>query len=374
MYRIVKGLPVAADEEKYGPLRPEYQDNDQWLKLKQRLVERGYDLTSKETRSPWYDQECLRAGANPVLIAQEYDMVFGAEGAQYFSEELINRLKNFIKRPVRGELHVNPESLTGTWSENADGRFKIWCELDSRGAPPMGDYIVSADICAGVGGSMTSNSSITVYDRKKGQKVGSFVSPSVLPYDLAEVAIALCRMFVNYRADPAFLIWEANGYGKEFGLRVERSGFAHFYRRKTKDSPLHSRHTDKPGYWTYKRSILLGPYRESLLQGYFDNPDYDAIEELRQYQMGQDGEPYHVGENDKEDPAGAKAAHGDRVIPDALAWEAPINFGDQYEAGHYRRRPTVMNVRDDDVPRTSFAWRRAQYLKEFNRKKQETTW
>jgi hypothetical protein len=253
LYRIVKGRPVAVDESKYGPLFPEYQDHERWTKLKERLIERGYDLTSNDTRSQWYDQECLRPGANPVLVAQEYDMAFGAEGAQYFAEALINRLKSYLRRPARGEFHVDLETLTGRWTDNPDGRFKLWCEVDIRQRPPMGEYVVACDVASGIGGSQTSNSAISVFNRRTGEKVASFASPSVIPYELAEIAIALCRWFPNYKGDPAFLIWEDNGYGMEFKKRVERSGFQHYYRRKTKDSPLHSRHTDKGGYWTYKR-------------------------------------------------------------------------------------------------------------------------
>jgi hypothetical protein len=374
LYHIIKGTPVAVDEEKYGPLFPEYRDHDKWIKLKERLLERGYDLTSELSRSKWYDEECLRPGADPVLVAQEYDMVFGAEGAQYFAEALINRLKNHVRRPTRGEFRVDAESLMGIWNENPDGRFKLWCDLDIRGTPPMGEYVVANDVCSGIGGSDTSNSAITVFNRRTGEKVAAFASPLVKPYELAEVAIALCRWFCNYRGDPAFLIWEANGYGEEFRTRVERSTFQNYYRRTPKGSPLHSRHSDKAGYWTYKRSYLLGPYREALFEGYFDNPEMEAVEELRQYQMGADGEPFHVGSENKEDTAGAKGAHGDRVIADALAWEASIRFGDQIESGHHSKKPNVMNATEDNVPRESFAWRRAQYLTMMRKQKQETTW
>lgn len=371
LYRIVNGRPFAVDGKKYGPLLPEYWQQEEWVKLKARLNERGYDLSADVTRSPWFDRECLRPGANPVLVDQEYEMKFGAEGSQYFAEALVNRLKNGVRKPLRGEFRVDIETLTGKWSENPDGRFKLWCELDIRHNPPMGEYIVSADICSGVGGSMTSNSAISVLNRRSGAKVAAFASPSVLPYDLAEVAIAICRWFRNYKGDAAFLIWEANGYGQEFKQRVERSGFKNYYRRKSKDSPLHSRHSEKAGYWTYKRSHLLGPYREALLEGNFDNFDYDAIDELLQYQMGPDGEPYHTGQKDKEDPAGAEAAHGDRVIADALAWEASVNFGDRMDGGKRRQSINVMNVRMDKVPPNSFAWRRAEYLKMMREKRQK---
>jgi hypothetical protein len=302
-------------------------------------------------------------------------MNFGVEGAQYFSEAMVNRLKTGARRPdLVGELFVHSDSLTGTWSENEDGRLRLWCELDMMHKPPIGEYVVACDVAAGVGGSQSSNSAITVLNRRTGRKVASFASPAVLPYNLAEIAIALCRWFVNHKGDPAFLIWEANGYGKEFGLRVEQSDFHHYFRRQTKDAPLHSADTKYAGYWTTKRSYLLGPYREALLEGYFDDPDAESIEELRQYQMGADGEPYHVGENEKNDPAGAKGAHGDRVVSCALAHWASIRFGDQMKNRRAGKSVDVMNVRTGDVERTSFAFRRAQYLRERTKQKRKNTW
>lgn len=376
-YLIVKGFPVAVDEEKYRSLPEEYRDPARWLKIKIRLEERGYDLTAKIERSPWYDGECLKEGADPVLIAQELDEQFGVESARYFADVLVNRLLNQINTCfVRGDFHVDSESLTGFWSENPDGRFKLWAELDDiRKHPPMGEYIVACDVSLGIGGSGGSNSSITVFNRRIGRKVLSFASPKIEPHEFAEIAIGLCKWFCNYRGDPAFLIWENQGPGKTFCLRIERSGFQHYYRRKpSQEAPLHSRHTDRPGYWMQKRDAILGPYKEALLEGYFDNPDREAIEELRQYQVGSDGQPYHLASKDKTDPAGAGSAHGDRVIADGLAWHASLAFGDQHEGRTRRNAPNVMNVTEDNVPRESFAWRRAQYLKMMGQKKLENTW
>jgi len=240
----------------------------------------------------------------------------------------------------------------------------------------MGEYIVACDVSLGLGGSGGSNSCATVFNRRTGKKVLAFTSPKVEPYEFAELSIGLCKWFCNYRGDPAFLIWEDQGPGKTFRLRVERSGFHNIYHRKaSQDSPLHSRHSNKPGYWMTKRSAILGPYKEALLEGYFDNQDRDAIEELRQYQVGQDGEPYHAASKSKTDPSGAGWAHGDRVISDALAYHASLVFGDQTTSNNHRKKPNVMNVREGDVSRESFAWRRAQYLKERLAKlRQKTTW
>ncbi len=375
-YRIIKGMPVAEDEQKYGPLSSEYRDPAQWLTIKQRLEERGYDLTVDLGRSPWYDQQCLAEGADPVLIAQELDEQFGVESARYFAEALVGRLLNQVDtRFVRGDFHVDSETLVGFWSENPDGRFRLWVELDIRKHPPMGEYIVACDVSLGIGGSGGSNSSITVLNRRTGKKVLSYASPKVEPHEFADIAIGLCKWFCNYKGDPAFLIWENQGPGKTFCQRLERTGFQHYYRRKSsQDAPLHARHTDKPGYWMQKRDAILGPYKEALLEGYFDNPDRDAIEELRQYQVGSDGQPYHVASKDKTDPAGAGSAHGDRVIADALAWHASLVFGDQHKGRAHQKKPNVMNVTEGNVPLNSFAHRRAQYLKMLRKQKQKPNW
>lgn len=61
-------------------------------------------------------------------------------------------------------------------------------------------------------------------------------------------------------------------------------------------------------------------------------------------------------------------------IADALAWHASLVFGDQHKGHVLRNKPNVMNATEDNVPRESFAWRRAQYLKMLGKKKLETTW
>ena len=375
LYKIKKGQPVPVDEDVFGPLLPEYIDAHQWTTLKTRLEERGYDLTADQYRSPWYDQECLRQGADPVLIAQEYDMNFGSSVSRFFADALVNRLMNRARRPTFGEMYVDSETLTAKWTENPDGRFRSWTEFDIDGRPPMSEYTVACDVSAGLGGSGGSNSSITVFNRRAGKKVFGFISPAVRPYELAEIAIALCKLFCNYRGDPAFLIWESGGPGGEFTYRVERSGFQNYYRRKaSSDAPLHSRQSNRPGYAAQKRSKVLGPYREALLEGDYDNPDADGINELKQYQMGMDGEPYHTASKDKSSPGGAGAAHGDVVISDALAWYASIEFGDQHKGRAHRNKPNVMDVTEDDVHRTSFGWRRAHYLKLLRKQKQKQNW
>ena len=113
LYKIQRGRPVEVDKDKFGSLPEKYHDEKEWIKLKTRLSERGYDLTRDQFRSPWYDEECLRQGATPVLIAQEYDLNFGSSVSRFFAEALVNRLMNRVQRPVRGELFIDSEHLIG---------------------------------------------------------------------------------------------------------------------------------------------------------------------------------------------------------------------------------------------------------------------
>jgi hypothetical protein len=117
------------------------------------------------------------------------------------------------------------------------------------------------------------------------------------------------------------------------------------------------RSTNKPGYWTQKRSELLGPYREALKEGQYVNPDAAALEELRQYSIGLDGEPFHNAENQKEAPTGAKKAHADRVVADAVGWIAALDFG-RLSGGTVREALNAMNVTPGNAPLGSYARRR----------------
>lgn len=189
----------------------------------------------------------------------------------------------------------------------------------------------------GLGGSGGSNSALTLLNRRTMRKVASFVVPNMLPYLLAEMAIAACWWFKNDLGGPAFLAWEANGPGQEFQKRVLETDFRDFYYRKYADV-VTKRARNKPGYWTQKRSELLGPYREALMEGQYVNPDAAALEELRQYSIGPDGEPFHNGENQKDDPTGAKKAHADRVVSDVVGWVAALDFGRVAGGGRSGRR------------------------------------
>jgi hypothetical protein len=89
------------------------------------------------------------------------------------------------------------------------------------------------------------------------------------------------------------------------------------------------------------------------MEGQYVNPDAAALEELRQYSIGLDGEPFHNADNQKEDPTGAKKAHADRVVADAVGWIAALDFG-RVAGGTVRETLNVMNVTPGNAPRGSY--------------------
>jgi len=84
------------------------------------------------------------------------------------------------------------------------------------------------------------------------------------------------------------------------------------------------------------------------------NPDAAALEELRQYRIGLDGDPFHNAENQKEEPRGAKKAHADRVVADAVGWIAALHFA-RVAGGTVREALNVMNVTPENAPQGAYA-------------------
>jgi len=87
-----------------------------------------------------------------------------------------------------------------------------------------------------------------------------------------------------------------------------------------------------------------------------------ALAECLSYIYTQGGSVVHSGSLNKEDPSGANANHGDRVIADALSWRGVKMFGNRSESK--RKEVTVLEG--------SFLSRRNERVRE--RMLTEKTW
>jgi hypothetical protein len=103
------------------------------------------------------------------------------------------------------------------------------------------------------------------------------------------------------------------------------------------------------------------------------NPDAAALEDVRQYGIGPDGEPVHNAENEKDAPTGAKKAHADRVVADAVGCIAALDSG-RVTGGTVRNALNVMNVTKANAPLGSYAWRRAEHLAAARKAKLKSRW
>ncbi len=292
-------------------------------------------------RSPWYDRECERAGSEQE-IAQELDIDYLGSGFQYFSGVAIQEaIRKYARPPMLiGDLeHDDRTAEPLRFSENEKGNMRLWCLLDREGKPPKDHrYVAAVDVSAGTG---ASNSCIVVYDTVTCEKIVEYANAYIRPEALAKQAVALCKWFGN-----AFLIWESNGPGRQFGSRVMDLSYGNVYLRR-RDEAISGKVSDIPGWASTKETklVLMGDYRSAVEKGDIINRSKEAMEETLEYIFLPDGGIEHSRATNKTDPSGARANHGDRVIADALAWRG---------MSENAKRPTQQKP---EVPIGSLQWR-----------------
>ena len=282
----------------------------------------GYKpILDGKVRSPWYDMQCSRA-VSAQEIAQELDINYLGSGCQFFNPDRIQTLiKEFACLPVTsGTLEIDKAlGEPRTFLPDPQGLLKLWIAVDRDGRPKCENRIViGTDISAGTG---ASNSCLCGYDGITREKVLEFASPYIRPEGFAEFAVAVCRWFKQYSKKAPFLIWEANGPGRQFGARTIELGYSNIYFRSN-DASIQKKVSDIPGWAPTRESqmVLLGEYRAAVENKRIINRSKVALEETLEYTYQQDGSVDHARAKSKQDPSGARANHGDYVIADALAY------------------------------------------------------
>jgi len=273
-------------------------------------------------RSPWYDGECARC-VSAMEIGQELDIDFLGSDYQFFDPEVIEILRKKYCRPplVVGDLEYDPETLEPKrFVENPKGKLELWMDLRA-GAKPSADrkFSLGVDVSAGTG---ASNSVCSIMDKVTGEKVGLWKDSNTRPNPFAKQAIALAKFF-----NGGFLAWDASGpTGEVFTKRVIKAGYGNvYYRRNLKK--VTQKQTDEPGYYLNPtaRTALLEDYREALGDHRYINRSESGMKECLQFIRKGDGTIEHAASMNSQDPSGARTAHGDEVIADALSALSTIN-------------------------------------------------
>ena len=330
-------------------------------KLDALILAKNVPLPDGKRRSPWYANECDRAGSARE-IAKEMDIDYGGSGGQWFNSELVEQMiGQYARAPiVIGDLEFDEITADPIrFREDPKGFTFLWFALKDEKEPIVGRsrIILGADISAGTG---ASNSCLVGYDSVTHKKVLEIATPFIRPEAFAILCVAVAKWLKKATGVTPFLIWEMNGPGRQFGSKVMELGWSHVYLRAN-DASIKKKVSDIPGWAPTKEGklVLLGEYRAAVEGQRIANYSRCALEETLEYVHLPNGGVGHSKAERKQDPSGASSNHGDRVMADALAWKA---LG---ASGQLKRKEE-----EPEVPVGSLAWRRKMRAGTKNRDKQ----
>jgi len=299
-------------------------------------------------RSPWFDAKCQDLGSRR-LILQELEITYHGSGSEAFDADVLTRMEREARPPLlRGRLTYEPISCRPTgFVENPTGELQLWVSVDAHGmAMTNSDCVIGCDISRGTG---ATKSCASVVNRATGEKIGSYKTAHRAPHEFAEDVVALCRMFPGAQKTGAYLIWEANGPGQNFGDSVGKLHYGRVYFHRQEDQ-INKKSTKKPGFWSVAKTknFILDNLNRAYSRGTFLNRCLEDISEARQYKVQPGNILEHIRASLAEDPANARENHGDAVIADALA--------------NHLLEITAQKPKEEkpEIFEGSYAWRRQQ--------------
>jgi hypothetical protein len=179
---------------------------------------------------------------------------------------------------------------------------------------------LGCDISLGLG---QSNSVCSIFDVDGRKKVGCWSDSHTPPEQFAEQVYAIGKWVGGASKEP-FLNFEANGIGQVFLKRLRELGYSFICKSTVEKKGFHQK-LQILGWWNNNNNLLqlfagfnaamTACFRPNMAAKKFVNPDEEAMREIGDYIF--DGGRI-VLSSCIEDMGGAKAAHGDRVIADAL--------------------------------------------------------
>ena len=137
-----------------------------------------------------------------------------------------------------------------------------------------------------------------------------------MPKDFARFSISLGRFFNKARIVPD----RSGPTGEVFVKTLITESYGNVYYRRN-EKKVSREVTSEPGVWLnpQQRTSVLEEYRDALGTFKIINRSKAAMKECLQFIRKMDGTIEHSGSINTQDPSGARSAHGDIVIADALA-------------------------------------------------------
>ena len=275
-------------------------------------------------RSPWYDVKCDVHGGNMLYISQELDREYAGSKGRPFGKNILERALGLCKPPMHTGMifyqEGEPWYTEGvSWVEGDAYKFDLWHPLDEDGFLEENDYVMGIDLSAGVGGETSSNSVMSIYERKTRTQVAEFAINTIPPVEFAQLAVAVAYWLGRGRP-RTHLIWEKGGPGVPFTKEILRLQYPNvFYQHEGEELRHYAKKSDRPGYHNSNRMLVLSPLITSLTNGDATFRSAAMIEEAGQYVFDQNGKAHHPRSKTARDGSARGENHGDRPIAAGLA-------------------------------------------------------
>lgn len=274
------------------------------------------------------------------LFLQEYEGVPSRSSSAFFDRVVIREhTEKYASPPIAvGDIVANGKSglealsIIGSgrvseiaWIDDSRGPWKLWFPMRGDDRPDQNAaWCFGMDIGAGVG---AANTVISVGDAVTGQKWAEYACPGVSP-DEATRAVAIAGMWFGGLFKYALLQFEVNGPGELVARQLLRCGYPMICGQNSQPGDINA-NPSAFGWRSTQQSkqTLLEEYRAALARETFKNPSELALKECLTYVFDKNGRLVCIRDKGRfdEDPAGAP--HGDRVIADALLYNAMVASG-----------------------------------------------
>lgn len=294
--------------------------------------------------APWAEMERRRTD-NDNLFAQEILLSYEGTGGPYFVPSTMRIVNQSVLHPLyRGGLLITAQDglhpRVMRFQPDTSGCFSLWHRLLEDGKPePRRMYGIAADVATGVRGSDgrgASNSVLCIGDLQSGEKIAEYVTATLLPHQLARVAVALAYWYAGNDRNPARMIWEANGPGGPFGAVVtEELNFTNVFRHQLL-SDASAKSVRPAGFFKSGGDRgsgvkLFADFTKAIETGRYIERSSQTTLEMAQYICQNDSSAVFAGSLSSLDPSGARSNHGDTVIASALLVQLIYEFAGQVE-------------------------------------------
>lgn len=327
-------------------------------------------------RSPWYDAKCDEV-ASMFRINTELNIVHQRAESLVFEpqSEIANYITTHCIDPVLlGRIdRLNQDLKQPLFSPASGGKLELWFPLSGDGKPVRSKYIIGCDVSNGSAAATgRSNSVASVWNAYTREKVAQYCNANITPDEFADISMTLGWWFKDYHESPAHIIWESNGPGQNFSIRLIRENYPNYW-IDTKVDAFGKMNAKQPGWYTSNKSktTLLINYRDHLLRRSVINRSRLAVMETMEFIYAPNGVPTHSDAlRSNENSGEVNELHGDRVIADALA----VFAIDHFDLSNHI--PAEDPKSHEPTPRTdnTLEWRLKQLLQESRQDSHRRAW